>query len=222
VNPRHKAQDTIHTLAGYTVRTSTLPLDEKPTELTLEGRCQPRPSSRGFSLLIHSLAAYYATGKDPKSNVPHLSEFRFLRFLCTSFLPRGARAPAPARARNRHRNRNTRPMRFPFTSFLVPKLYLGTRAIPLSPIHLHIPFLTPRRRGHSRTTSSSRVAKQPRTNPLCITASYGKLTPPGETEADNPGEEPIAPTGTFRSAERRAKGYPGQACPPLAGSSDHE
>ena len=47
--------------------------------------------------------------------------------------------------------------------------------------------------------------------PLRITARCGKLTPPGETEAGNPGEERIAPTGTFRSAERRAKGYPGQA-----------
>ena len=56
-----------------------------------------------------------------------------------------------------------------------------------------------------------------RTNPLRITVRYGKLTPPGETEAGNPGEEPIAPTGTFRSAERRAKGYPGQACPPVGG-----
>jgi hypothetical protein len=45
-----------------------------------------------------------------------------------------------------------------------------------------------------------------RTNPLHITVRYGKLTPPGETEAGNPGEEPIAPTGTFLSAERRAKG----------------
>jgi len=44
-----------------------------------------------------------------------------------------------------------------------------------------------------------------RTNPLHITVRYGKLTPPGETEAGNPGEEPTAPTGTFRSAERRAK-----------------
>jgi len=61
-----------------------------------------------------------------------------------------------------------------------------------------------------------------RTNPLRITASYGKLTPTGETEAGNPGEEAIAPTGTFRNAERRAKGYLGQACPPLAGSSDDE
>ena len=67
-----------------------------------------------------------------------------------------------------------------------------------------------------------------RTNPLRITASYGKLTPPGETEAGNPGEEPIAPTGAFRSAERRAKGYPvrlarlWRACRPLAGSSDDE
>jgi len=58
-----------------------------------------------------------------------------------------------------------------------------------------------------------------RTNPLRITASYAKLTPPGETEAGNPGEESIAPTGTFRSAERRAKGYFGQACPPVEGLS---
>jgi len=58
-----------------------------------------------------------------------------------------------------------------------------------------------------------------RTNPWRITVRYGKLAPPDETEADNPGEEPIAPTGTFRSAERRAKGYPGQACPPVEGLS---
>ena len=54
-----------------------------------------------------------------------------------------------------------------------------------------------------------------RTNPLRITASYGKLTSPGETEAGNPGEVPTASTGTFRSAERRTKGYPGQVYLPV-------
>jgi len=61
-----------------------------------------------------------------------------------------------------------------------------------------------------------------RTNPLRIAARCGTLLPLGETEAGNLGEEPISPTGTFRSAERRAKGYPGQACPLVAGSSDDE
>ena len=50
--------------------------------------------------------------------------------------------------------------------------------------------------------------RRARTNSLRFTVRYGKLTLPGETEAGKPGEEPIAPTGTFRSAERRAKGYP--------------
>ena len=45
-----------------------------------------------------------------------------------------------------------------------------------------------------------------RTNPLRTTVGYGKLTPPGETEANSAGEQPIAPTGTFRSADRWAKG----------------
>jgi hypothetical protein len=82
-----------------------------------------------------------------------------------------------------------------------------------------MPFRGPRR---TKSASPGRPKAGARTNPLRITVRYGKLTPLGETEAGNPGEEPIAPTGTFRSAERWAKGYPGQACPPVEGSSDDE